>query len=206
MVFLANVIKVGKCPLHHHFHHFHSNFFKYSYKVSIGISTFYFLQPFIFFSIFHIFFVLLFEASRSLAAIFSWIFLKLLFICLLNAFAFKLNSSFVLSDLSNLYLSLSLQNERNLIQYNQIYLINLSLFSSFELGKQLLNKCHIINTFNLDRMVVGFTTTYVISAYHRWCCEFESRSGRGVQHYVTSLSVTWDRSVVFSGSAGFLHL
>jgi hypothetical protein len=33
-------------------------------------------------------------------------------------------------------------------------------------------------------MVVGFTTTYVISAYHHWCCEFESRSGRGVQHYV----------------------
>jgi hypothetical protein len=32
-------------------------------------------------------------------------------------------------------------------------------------------------------MVVGFTTTYAISAYHHWCCEFESRSGRGVQHY-----------------------
>jgi hypothetical protein len=36
----------------------------------------------------------------------------------------------------------------------------------------------------LFRMVVGFTTTYVISAYHHWCCEFKSRSGRGVQHYV----------------------
>ena len=33
-------------------------------------------------------------------------------------------------------------------------------------------------------MVVGFTTTYAISGYHHWCCEFESRSGRGVQHYV----------------------
>jgi hypothetical protein len=32
-------------------------------------------------------------------------------------------------------------------------------------------------------MVVGFYTTYAISAYHHWC-EFESRSGRGVQHYV----------------------
>jgi hypothetical protein len=31
-----------------------------------------------------------------------------------------------------------------------------------------------------DRMVVVFITTYVISAYHHWCCEFESRSGRGV--------------------------
>jgi len=29
-------------------------------------------------------------------------------------------------------------------------------------------------------MVVGFTTTYAISAYHHWCCEFESRSGWGV--------------------------
>ena len=35
-----------------------------------------------------------------------------------------------------------------------------------------------------DRMVVGFTTTYAISVYHHWCCEFEFRSGRGVQHYV----------------------
>jgi hypothetical protein len=34
-----------------------------------------------------------------------------------------------------------------------------------------------------DRYVVGFTTTYAISAYHHWC-EFESRSGRSVQHYV----------------------
>jgi hypothetical protein len=33
-------------------------------------------------------------------------------------------------------------------------------------------------------MVVGFTTIYAISAYHHWCCEFESQSGRGVQHYV----------------------
>ena len=35
-----------------------------------------------------------------------------------------------------------------------------------------------------DRMVVAFTTTYEISAYHLWCCELESRSGWGVQHYV----------------------
>jgi hypothetical protein len=37
-----------------------------------------------------------------------------------------------------------------------------------------------------DRMVVGFTTIYASSAYHHWC-EFESRSGRGVQHYVSNL-------------------
>ena len=35
-----------------------------------------------------------------------------------------------------------------------------------------------------DRMVVGFTTTYAIGAYHHWCCEFEYCSGWGVQHYV----------------------
>jgi hypothetical protein len=35
-----------------------------------------------------------------------------------------------------------------------------------------------------NRMVVWFTTTYAISSYHHRCCEFESRSGRGVQHYV----------------------
>ena len=35
-----------------------------------------------------------------------------------------------------------------------------------------------------DRMVVGYTTNYAISAYHHCCCEFESPSGRGVQHYV----------------------
>ena len=33
-------------------------------------------------------------------------------------------------------------------------------------------------------VVVVIATTYAISAYHHWCCEFESRSGRGVQHYV----------------------
>ena len=32
-------------------------------------------------------------------------------------------------------------------------------------------------------MVVGFTTTHVIGDYHN-CCEFESRSGLGVQHHV----------------------
>ena len=35
-----------------------------------------------------------------------------------------------------------------------------------------------------DRMVVGFMTTYAISAHHHWWCEFESWSGRGEQHYV----------------------
>jgi hypothetical protein len=33
-------------------------------------------------------------------------------------------------------------------------------------------------------MVVGFNTTYAISAYHHWCCEFETFPWRGVQHHV----------------------
>ena len=37
-----------------------------------------------------------------------------------------------------------------------------------------------------DRVVVGFTTTYAISAYNHWCCEFELHSGEvySIQHYV----------------------
>jgi len=35
-----------------------------------------------------------------------------------------------------------------------------------------------------DRMAIRFTITYTTNAYHNWCCEFESRSGRGAQHYV----------------------
>ena len=37
-----------------------------------------------------------------------------------------------------------------------------------------------------DRMVVGFTTIYAISAYHHKRCEFESCSGEvySIQHYV----------------------
>ena len=45
---------------------------------------------------------------------------------------------------------------------------------------------HIVNWGRRGRdcMVIGFNTTYAISAYHHRCWEFESRSGRGVQHYV----------------------
>ena len=52
-----------------------------------------------------------------------------------------------------------------------------------------------------DRQVVGFTTIYAISAYHHWCCEFESQPGRGVQNYVMKFVV--EQSVVFSGVLWF---
>jgi len=48
-----------------------------------------------------------------------------------------------------------------------------------------------------DHMVVVFTTTYAISGNHNERCEFEPRSDE--------VSVTCDRSVVFSGYSGFPH-
>jgi hypothetical protein len=38
-----------------------------------------------------------------------------------------------------------------------------------------------------DHMVVGFSTTCTISAYRLWCCEFPTRSGQGIQHYVINV-------------------
>jgi len=35
-----------------------------------------------------------------------------------------------------------------------------------------------------NRKVVGFTTTYALSAYHHRYCEFESRSGQGVLYNI----------------------
>ena len=46
--------------------------------------------------------------------------------------------------------------------------------------------------------IYNYKCTYTISAYHHWS-EFESRSGRSVQHYVIKI---YDRSVVFSGYSG----
>jgi hypothetical protein len=48
--------------------------------------------------------------------------------------------------------------------------------------KHIYNKTEIIKG-DVVVLVVRFTTTYAIGAYPQ-CCEFESRSGRGVQHYV----------------------
>ena len=59
-----------------------------------------------------------------------------------------------------------------------------------------------------DRMVVRFTTIYAIIAYHHLSCDFESRSWGDVLDttlWDKVLSVTCDRSVVFSGYSDFLH-
>ena len=59
------------------------------------------------------------------------------------------------------------------------------------------SKCPYI--FGRGRMVVGFTTTYAIRAYHHWCWKSESPSRRGIQHYVIKF-VSDLRQV-----GGFLH-
>ena len=51
-----------------------------------------------------------------------------------------------------------------------------------------------------DRMVVRFTTTYATSAYHHCCCEFKSRSGPDVQHYVIKFVID------FRQVGGFLRV
>ena len=56
-----------------------------------------------------------------------------------------------------------------------------------------------------DRMVVGFTTTYAISAHYHSCCELEYRSGRGVQHYVIKFVSDLRQVGGFHRSSGFLH-
>jgi hypothetical protein len=44
------------------------------------------------------------------------------------------------------------------------------------------------NTYSLMKLLfyswIYKSSTYAISTYHHWCCEFDSRSGQGVQHYV----------------------
>ena len=41
------------------------------------------------------------------------------------------------------------------------------------------------------RMVVGFTTTYAISAYHNWRCEFESSTQRGILDTILGYKVCY---------------
>jgi hypothetical protein len=62
--------------------------------------------------------------------------------------------------------------------FNQLHTCTM-VHVQLHLDLQYYRGCH-----GSDRMVVGFTTIYAISAYHNWCCEFKSRSGRGVQQYV----------------------
>jgi hypothetical protein len=66
---------------------------------------------------------------------------------------------------------------------------------------------YIVFAISRDRMVVGFTTTYVIGAYHHLHCEFEPCSGEvySIQHYVIKFVNDLGRTVVFSEYSDFLH-
>jgi hypothetical protein len=54
-------------------------------------------------------------------------------------------------------------------------------------------KLQEIKNHGRDRMVVGFTIIYAISAYHHKRCEFESCSGEVylIQHYVIKFVVVY---------------
>ena len=71
-------------------------------------------------------------------------------------------------------------------------LIVLTMFLVFILFHSVLIRIQNISEgrHDRDRMVVGITTTYAISAYHHLCCEFQYRLGRGVQHYVIKFVIS----------------
>jgi hypothetical protein len=54
-------------------------------------------------------------------------------------------------------------------------------------------------------LLVGLTTTYAISSYHHWCCEFDSQSGRGVQQYVINFVGDLRHVGSLLRVSGFLH-
>ena len=57
-----------------------------------------------------------------------------------------------------------------------------------------------------NRIAIGFTTTYAISAYHHLRCECESRSGEvySIQHYVVRFvsDLRWFSPVSSTNKAG----
>jgi hypothetical protein len=88
------------------------------------------------------------------------------------------------------YYSAFLSDE--MIKYN----IKINCLSNIEVNRLLKKKsgliwnnmsCHVIlvsiDYFLFNSLVVEFTITYAIAAYHHWC-EFKSCTGQGVQHYV----------------------
>jgi hypothetical protein len=72
------------------------------------------------------------------------------------------------------------------------------------LGRTYLQNLYKKGRCGRDRLEVGFTTTYAISAYYHRYCEFESLSGQGVQHYVIKF-VNYLRQVsdIFDCSSSF---
>jgi hypothetical protein len=75
---------------------------------------------------------------------------------------------------------LSLPNLNDIFKYDDLGTIIILWNKCFKWNNHIPIRGHRVH----GRIVVGFTTTCAISDYHNWCYEFESRSGRGVQHYV----------------------
>ena len=73
------------------------------------------------------------------------------------------------------------QLTKNLIQWLWIDYIDWKMKTFYETNKSEFNP-------TIDIVIVAFEL-YAISAYHHWCYEFESRSGRGVQHYVINIVI-----------------
>ena len=68
-----------------------------------------------------------------------------------------------------------------------------------------MNSKHIRGRHGNDRMVVGYITTYAITAYHHYRCEFESCSWRGVLN-TTLKFVHWlVTGQWFSPDTRFIH-
>jgi hypothetical protein len=57
------------------------------------------------------------------------------------------------------------------------------------------------------RQCTNIVYVWILKKHIKYRCEFEPRSGEvySIQQYVINLSVTCDRSVVFSWYSGFLH-
>ena len=104
--------------------------------------------------------------------------------CLSGIF-FNLSSNFLQESYCIVYvLERTSSHQQFVFAFNHIFL---TFFFRFKLYSNIMIRpicafgCIVyFQPISRDRMVVGFITTYAISAYHHWCCEFESRSGRGV--------------------------
>ena len=88
-------------------------------------------------------------------------------LCLRTTMMAKVRTNIIYNNISQIWSLLNVMLLRTIVTLTEVF---------FKKGLRDRRGC--------DRMVVGFTTTYVISAYHHWCSEFESRSGWGIQHYV----------------------
>jgi hypothetical protein len=73
-------------------------------------------------------------------------------------------------------------NNISLLSWRSVLLVEETCNIYWNIDKRKIN--FVGSVVGRDRMVVGCITPYAISVYHYWCCDLESRPGRGVHHYV----------------------